>query len=165
MKKLYFLILLFFLGCTAIFQGVNQGGNPPSIYDSYAPSNILPSRILKVFLEAEDPDGDLKGFLIVASQLGVNPQSTNFLLLKEPKLKGHCKGFFTIDIPRLDETEFLKLEITAIDERGLKSNTVEKTVRIGFDIPEIIPSKWQSSEKIGHLFFEFLRDKVMEKSY
>jgi hypothetical protein len=55
--------------------------------------------------------------------------------------------------------------MAVVDQNGLKSNTVTKEVLIGFSYPVPPPEKWKSPEthKLGHIFFEFLKDREFER--
>jgi len=143
----------------------SQSGVKPIITDSYVTPNILSNMILPIYIEAQDPDGNMAGILFTVTQVGVNPDSTHYLSLGPTERKSF-KGFVTIDIPKLETNERLRIEIAVIDQNGLKSDTVVKETLIGFAYPEPLPAKWKSSEvhKLGHIFFEFLKDQTWDRT-
>lgn len=141
-----------------------EPGTEPIILDTYVAPNILSNMILPIYIEAQDPDGNMAGIWFVVTQVGVNPESTHYIPLSNRDRKAF-KGFVTIDIPKLDTTEKLRIEITVVDQKGAKSKTVVKESLIGFAFPDPPPAKWKSPDvhKLGHIFFDFIRDQEMER--
>jgi len=142
-----------------------KGGSKPIIVDSYATPNILSNMILPIYIEAKDPDGNMAGILFTVTQVGVNPDSTHYVPLSPADRKAF-KGFVTIDIPKLETNERLRGEIAVVDQNGLKSDAAVKEAIIGFAYPEPLPAKWKSPEvhKLGHIFFEFLKDQTWDRT-
>ena len=142
-----------------------KGGSKPVIVDSYVTPNILSNMILPIYIEAQDPDGNMAGILFTVTQVGVNPDSTHYVPLSPVDRKAF-KGFVTIDIPKFETNERLRVEIMVVDQNGLKSDVVVKETLIGFGYPEPLPAKWKSSEvhKLGHIFFEFLKDQTWDRT-
>lgn len=167
---LIFIMLFGLIGCSMenippmISKASNAlTGKEPVVVDSYVTPNTLSNTILPVYIEAQDPDGNMAGLWFVVTQLGVHTQ-THYISLK-PQDRAAFKGFATIDIPQLHSTERLRIEITVVDQSGLRSSPVVKEVLIGFAFPEKPPSKWKSPEvhNLGHLFFDFLRSREMDR--
>jgi hypothetical protein len=47
------------------------GGSPPLITDSFASTEVSQDDILKIYLEANDPDGDMRKFVYTIGEAGV----------------------------------------------------------------------------------------------
>lgn len=161
--------LLILSGCAAKNvppspPAVSSAGTVPVIVDSYVTPNILSNMILPVYIEAQDQDGNMAGLWFVVSQVGVNTESTHYISLK-PEYNRAFRGFVTIDIPKMDTNERLRIEITVVDQNGLKSAPVVKETIIGFGFPKQPPEKWKSfdTRRIGHIFFDFMRDREMDR--
>ena len=56
-------------------------GNQPVIHDAYAPSVIRPGTSWRVYLHAEDYDGDMKEIVVMVTQTGAPPFPTNIVKL------------------------------------------------------------------------------------
>lgn len=163
------LFAVFIGGCASenippISSESSAPGSKPVIVDTYVTPNILPNMILPIYIEAQDPEGNMAGIWFVVTQVGVNPESTHYIPLGANDRKSF-KGFVTIDIPQLDTTEKIRLEIAVVDQKGIKSQIVTKETLIGFAFPDPPPSKWKSPDvhKLGHIFFDFLKTREMDK--
>ncbi|SFM65890.1 hypothetical protein [Thermodesulforhabdus norvegica] len=165
------LIALFCAGCVVSVPPVQKDpseviGRPPEIVDSFTYSRIPSGRILPIFVDAEDKDGDLVGFWVTVSQLGGNMFSRHYIPLKEGK-GSRIVGFMTIDVPRLYNVEYLRIEMSAVDAEGNRSNMVTHSVEIGMvsSVREKVPEKWKGvgGRRIGHIFFDFERESEGEE--
>ncbi|MCX7822417.1 MAG: hypothetical protein N2260_03100 [Syntrophobacterales bacterium] len=142
---------------------VTSPGREPLVVDSYITAHILSNMILPIYVEAQDPDGDMAGLWFVVTQVGV--KSSSHYIPLSPENRKDFKGFVTIDIPKLETNERLRVEIIVVDQKGLKSSPVIKETTIGFAFPETIPEKWKSPDvrKLGHIFFDFIKHKEMDR--
>ena len=88
LKKNVLVILLLFLvaGCT-ICKGVKtgEGGDePPIILDSYAAESVRPGATWRVFLKAQDADGDMHSIITQLVQPGIGYYPPDFTYKKKP---------------------------------------------------------------------------------
>lgn len=167
MKKAFVLLFAFVcVSCIATAPPVQKDpskvtGRPPEISDSFTYSRIPSPWILPIFIDAKDGDGDLVGFWVTVSQLGGNMFSRHYVPIKEGKAS-HVLGFMTLDVPYLRGVEYLRVEVTAVDSEGNRSNTVIHSVEINMvtSLGEGLPSKWKDANhrRIGHIFFDFERN-------
>ncbi len=137
-------------------------GTPPVIDTSFIASHTLSHHIFPLYLEAHDVDGDMAGVWITLSQLGVHVEDSHFIPLHNST---RIKGFITIDIPRLETIERLRVEVVVVDREGSRSELIQREVLIGFSPPEPTPDKWKTPDvqKLGHIFFDFFQDDRLEQ--
>ena len=96
--------------------------NPPVILDSYAAKSIRPGASWRVYLKAQDADGDIKDIAAVLWQAGVGYYSTDVTVIKGADRKDFA-GYlflFTPADPTLLWDEF-KLTLLVRDCQGNKS--------------------------------------------
>jgi hypothetical protein len=164
LKKNVFVILLLFLvaGCTAC-KGVKtaQGGDePPMILDSYAAESVRPGATWRVFLKAQDADGDMHSIITQLVQPGIGYYPPDFTYIKEADREGFA-GYLILTTPP-DYwllQEYVEATITIQDCEGNKSEPVNFTLRFdnksGFG-PQEVPEKWQmaAKRKLGTIMVE-----------
>ncbi len=162
-KILFVMVIVFTAGCTNMNPPLtvvsNTSGDPPVILDSYTYAAIRPGRILPIFVEVKDLDGDLAGFRIEVSQLGGNMYDKFFIPLKEEN-KSYVKGYLALQIPNtISEPEYLRIYLYAVDNTGRRSRLISYDVSIGLGrLPnKQLPDKWIDAQKnrLGNIFFEF----------
>ncbi len=163
MKRLLLMtVIVIIAGCNnlnpplTVIEGTS--GSPPVILDFYTYSVIRAGRILPVFVEVKDPDGDMAGFRVEVSQVGGNMYDRFFVPLRD-QYKSYAKGYLAMQIPNMNEPERLKIYLYAVDITGRRSQLVSYDVSIGLGrLPEEqLPDKWVDARKtrLGNIFFEF----------
>ena len=96
------LALLIFgvLGCAELTpaQKVEQyGPNPPRIIDAYAQNKMIFSDTWQIFLDVEDPDGDM---LDIEAHIRVAGGNFDFATVHlKPEMGGRFKGYVWLDLP------------------------------------------------------------------
>jgi hypothetical protein len=115
--------------CTATPERKAQpGGGPPVITNSFAAKEISQGDIWKIYLEAHDPDGDMRQFVCTLDQLGYGPYSSEYVMVKKEhreKMKGYLTWFSgTGGGHRLGGLPRLTLTVYIRDRGGLKSDKV-----------------------------------------
>jgi hypothetical protein len=164
LKKKVFVILLLFLvaGCTAC-KGVKtaQGGDePPMILDSYAAESVRPGATWRVFLKAQDADGDIHSIITQLVQPGIGYYPPDFTYIKGAEREGFA-GYLILTTPP-DYwllQEYVEATIIIQDCEGNKSEPVNFTLRFdnksGFG-PQEVPEKWQmaAKRKLGTIMVE-----------
>jgi hypothetical protein len=133
------------------------GPNPPLFTDSFALSSIWDGETWAIFVEGNDPDGDMKHIWVVVSQYGGNMWSDHFVLLRGENRR-QFSGYLALYTPRLRQGwERVRVDMKIRDEAGHYSNERSQEVLIGADPNEPIPEKWRQAaqNRLGTLFFHF----------
>jgi len=164
LKKTLIILALISLvaGCTTCknITAPSGGGEPPVILDSYAPERIRPGTSWRVYLKAEDPDGDIHYIASQLFQYGVGYYPTDFTYLKGEDREGFA-GYIYLNTPAnsLLLIDNLKLELTILDCEGNRSEPV--TLPLSFDNkssykPQEPPEKWQmaANNKLGAILVD-----------
>ena len=131
-----FLALTFFVpgqGWTQLFpySGGAQprpGTRPPVITNAIAVEKGYYGNIWRIYIEAEDPDGDMLRIAAVVDQVGYGHYPTDWIYLKPPYQK-HFKGYiqwntFSSKASYLREWTQITLQVSVIDKAGNESNVV-----------------------------------------
>ena len=164
LKKNVILFLLFALvaGCTT-YKGVKtaqDGGTPPMILDSYASESVRPGATWRVFLEAQDADGDIHSIITQLVQPGIGYYPPDFTYIKGVDQEGFA-GYLILRTPRDYDLlqEYVEATLTIQDREGNKSEPVNFTLRFdnkfGFG-PQEVPKKWKmaANRKLGTIMVE-----------
>lgn len=132
MKRTTFIfVLLFGIALSAPFMGWAEDkpkGNPPIITQSFAVEKAYYGYIWKIYLEAEDPDGDMSKVAIVVDQPGQGRYPTDWIILKEP-YRGKFRGYlqwntFSRKASFLSEWTTIEVRVSITDKKGNESNEV-----------------------------------------
>jgi len=140
--KTYKLILFLFLFVSLFFNEgraqplfAPEGGKPtkpgtsaPIIKNTFAVEKGSYGYIWKVYIEAEDPDGDMLKIASVVSQPGYGYYPTDWVYLKKPYQK-YLKGYlqwntFSTKTHFLREWTQITLMVSIVDKAGNESNVV-----------------------------------------
>jgi hypothetical protein len=130
------LALTFFLPCkgwTQLFPYAG-GGQPkpgthaPIISHAFAVEKGYYGYIWKIYIEAEDPDGEMLSIASVVDEVGGGHFPTDWIYLK-PKYQKHFKGYiqwntFSSKVSYLPEWTQITLRVSVIDKAGNESNEV-----------------------------------------
>lgn len=104
---------------------MKPGGNPPVITHSFASEKLSHGDIWRIYLEAEDPDGDMR--TMVYNIEGGPKHHLKSLVIKKgdrEKLLGYLEGFFSSPATAVAEWTELTLTLYIRDKRGNTSNKV-----------------------------------------
>jgi hypothetical protein len=117
--------LVLFSGLPGWAQG-RSGSNAPVITHAFTVEKIKYGDILKVYIEAEDPEGDMFKIATVVDQAGYGRYPTSWLYLK-PEDRKHFKGFlqwntFSSKTPFVSEGTPITLTVSVSDKSGNQSN-------------------------------------------
>jgi hypothetical protein len=130
------LALTFFLPCkgwTQLFP-YSGGGQPkpgthaPIITHAFAVDKGYYGYIWRIYIEAEDPDGEMLRIASVVDQVGVGRYPTDWIYLK-PQYRKHFRGYiqwntFSSKTSYLPEWTQISLKVSVIDKAGNESNEV-----------------------------------------
>lgn len=147
MKKIIYifpiLLLLIALGCTQ-FKSETHGWwkatipvqkeirpiletKPPNIINSFAIEKGPYGYIWKIYLEAEDPEGDMNKIAVVVEELGYGRYPTDFIILK-PEYYKYLKGYLQWNTRSLSgdlpEWTQINLKLSIIDKSGNESKEI-----------------------------------------
>ena len=130
------LALAFFVpgqGWTQLFpySGGTQprpGTRPPVITNAFAVDKGYYGYIWRIYIEAEDPDGEMLRIASVVDQVGYGHYPTDWIYLK-PQDQKHFKGYiqwntFSSKTSYLPEWTQITLRVSVIDKAGNESNEV-----------------------------------------
>lgn len=151
LKKVLIIIplLLLLAGCTTC-KGVKTapgGGEPPMILNSYAAKSIRPGASWRVYLMAQDADGDIRDITAMLWQAGVGYYSTNVTPIKGEDRKNFA-GYLFLFTPA-DSTllwDEFNLTVLVRDCQGNKSEPINFPLRFDRAAKEKLPEEWQMAE-------------------
>ena len=100
----------------------------PVIKTSYAPEKVRYGDVLRIYIEAEDPDGDMLRIASVADQVGYGRYPTDWIYLK-PQYQQHFRGYlqwnsFSSSTSHMSEWTQVTLKVSVFDKAGSESNVV-----------------------------------------
>lgn len=132
MKNIIFCIFLFFaivVMSPVIGESADKPkGNPPVITASFATERGYYGYIWKIYLEAEDPDGDMSRIAVQVDQLGYGYYPTDWIMIKSPfqrQLRGYIQwNTFSSRTSFLREWTYITLKVSILDKAGNWSNEV-----------------------------------------
>jgi hypothetical protein len=107
---------------------VKPGTHAPIIRNAFAVEKGYYGYIWKVYIEADDPDGDMLRIACVVDQVGYGHYPTDWIYLR-PQYQRHFKGYiqwntFSSNAPYLREWTQITLKVSIIDKAGNESNEV-----------------------------------------
>jgi hypothetical protein len=107
---------------------VKPGGSPPVITGSYASEKLSHGDIWRIYLEANDPDGDMLRFVCVFDQVGYGPYSSAYVPIKKrnrTELMGYLHFHSSAGAGlRMPEWTQLRLTVYIRDKGGNNSDKV-----------------------------------------
>jgi len=120
------LVLSVFLLAPQGFSG--EKNNPPIITHSFAIEKGPYGSILKLYLEAEDPDGDMFRVATVVDQIGFGRYPTDWIILK-PQFRKTLRGYlqwntFSSNTHYMREWTSITIRVSIFDKAGNESNEV-----------------------------------------
>jgi hypothetical protein len=100
----------------------------PSITHAFAVEKVRYGDILKIYIEADDPDGDMLKIATVVDQVGYGHYPTDWIYLK-PQNRNHLIGYlqwntFSSNASRIREWTHITLRVSVFDKSGNESNEV-----------------------------------------
>ncbi|MDI7260104.1 MAG: hypothetical protein QME90_09305 [Thermodesulfobacteriota bacterium] len=103
-------------------------GNPPLITTSFAVERGNYGYIWRIYLEAEDPDGDMSKIAVVVDQPGYGRYFTDWTILRSP-YRGKVRGYlqwntFSRRTGYLSEWTNINVTVSIFDKAGNESNEV-----------------------------------------
>jgi hypothetical protein len=104
------------------------GTRAPMITHAFAVEKGYYGYIWRIYIEAEDPDGEMLRIASVVDQVGVGRYPTDWVYLK-PQYQKHFRGYiqwntFSSKTSYLPEWTQITLKVSVIDKAGNESNEV-----------------------------------------
>jgi hypothetical protein len=148
------------LGCAALQPYIapppQDKGQPPRIVEGYAAKVIRPGDTWMVFLQAENPDGDMKSIAAVLWQAGVGFYPTQINMLKAEDAK-QFSGYLSLRTPTEFNLNWDEFELTLVvrDSRMNGSQPVKLPLTFDQAAKQVIPERWQeaANHQIASLMF------------
>jgi hypothetical protein len=107
---------------------IKPGGSPPVITHWFASKELSHGDIWKIYVEAHDPDGDMRQFVCAFTQIAHGPYSSEYVIIKKrhrERMKGYLRFPSYVGAGRwLPEWTELSLTIYIRDKGGNTSNKV-----------------------------------------
>ena len=133
LKKIHSMVLFlmavtFFIFSEGSAQTALKETKAPVITHSYAAEKGRYGSIWRIYLEAEDPEGDMQKIAVVVDQPGYGRYPTDFIILK-PQYKKNLKGYlqwntFSSKTRYLREWTQITLKVSIFNKAGNESNEV-----------------------------------------
>ncbi len=103
-----------------------DGTKAPIITHAFASEKGFYGSIWKIYLEAEDPDGDMDKIAVVVNQMGYGSYPTDWITLKPP-YREHFIGYlqwntFSSKASYLPEWTRITVRVSVFDKAGNESN-------------------------------------------
>ncbi len=129
-------------------QVFKERGQPPVIVDYYAAEVIRPGATWKIFLHANDEDGDMQYIAFTLFQSGFGYYSTDYTWLRGTDRR-ELAGYVILRTPvdRNLTVENFTLEVLVRDRQRNRSATIKLPLRFDYGQKEIIPEEWQVAAK------------------
>jgi hypothetical protein len=117
-----------FFPCLSGWAQNKPESNPPVIINAFAAEKGGYGHIWKIYIEAEDPEGDMQKIAAFVEQVGYGRYPTDFIFLK-PHFQKHLRGYiqwntFSSKAGYLREWTQITLKISIFDKAGNESNEV-----------------------------------------
>jgi hypothetical protein len=114
------------LGCSEGMMAAKPSGPPPVITDFYCVNQGVYGFPIKIYLAAEDPDGDMERIAVSVNQVGYGPYDTDWSYLK-PQNQKKFAGYLMWDTGmgmNLPEWTKITINLSIFDKAGNQSNAV-----------------------------------------
>ena len=115
--------------CLNESQTPSQNPNAPVIRHACAIDRGIYGTILRIYLEADNPNGDMFKIATIVDQVGYGHYPTDFIMLK-PEYRKAFRGYiqwhtFSPNAATLPEWNYVTVRVTVIDQKGYASNEFE----------------------------------------
>jgi len=145
------------------------GTQKPIITHSFAVEKGYFGYVWKIYIEAEDPDGDMFKIASVAEQIGYGRYPTDWIILR-PRFQKHLRGYvqwntFSTKTQYLREWTNITLKVSIFDKAGNESNevvfpfTFESGVKSEAKLP--LPFDQKDLPKLGNIFIDLFEPALM----
>jgi len=126
--------------------------------------------IWKIYIEAEDPDGDMDKIAVVVDQMGYGSYPTDWTILK-PQYREHFIGYlqwntFSSKASHLPEWTRITLRVSIFDKAKNKSNevvfpfTFESGVKNQYEYQLPAPFDQSNISRLGHIMVDLCYEAI-----
>ncbi|MCX8118501.1 MAG: hypothetical protein N3G78_11280 [Desulfobacterota bacterium] len=123
-----FVVAIGVLVVSSLWAEEKAKGSPPVITASYAIERGYYGYVWKIYLAANDPDGDMARIAVEVDQVGYGHYPTDWIMLKGPyrkEFKGYLQwNTFSSRTGFLREWTTITVKVTVIDKAGNESRPV-----------------------------------------
>ena len=158
-------VLVLFSGLQGWAQS-RSGSNAPVITHAFTVEKLMYGDILKVYIEAEDPEGEMVKIATVVDQAGYGRYPTSWVYLKPTDHK-HFKGYlqwntFSSKTPFVSEWTQITLTVSVSDKFGNESNaltfpiTFEAGVKRAASYPVPPPFNQKDVPRLGFINIDLI---------
>ena len=142
----------------------NPGTEAPIITCTFAVDRGHYGYILKIYIEAEDPNGDMDKIAVVVHQMGYGHYPTDWIMLK-PQYREHFIGYlqwntFSSKTSFLPEWTRITMRVSIFDKAGNESNevvfpfTFESGVKNQYEYQLPAPFDQSDIPRLGHIMVD-----------
>jgi len=162
------LALTFFSTHQASAQS-KPGGTAPIISNSFAVEKGYYGYIWKIYIEAEDPDGDMLKIASVVDQVGGGRYPTDWITIK-PQYRKTLRGYiqwntFSSRAQGMREWTQITLKVSILDKAGNESNVVvfPFTFEMGVKVKQEPPAPFNQGEipRLGYIHIDLYDPTLM----
>ena len=135
------------LSCGELWKLVPiEPGSKPIISDSFAPQKVKPGTGWKIFLKAEDKDGDMKDIIVSISPASRSFLTYSFASIREEERES-LAGYLFIKTPPSPylQNEIFHLTVSIRDRTQRKSNALGFLLSFTSESEVELPEKWQQA--------------------
>ena len=106
-------------------MAAQEGENAPVIITAFASTELRQGKTWKVFLQAQDPDGDMNRIVCTLEQPGVGVQPASFIKIREDRRR-NLSGYIFLNTGSVSGFQFASCRLTVQiqDKKGNPSNSV-----------------------------------------
>ncbi|MCX5912375.1 MAG: hypothetical protein NTV04_10630 [Deltaproteobacteria bacterium] len=106
-------------------MAAQEGENAPVIITAFASTELRQGETWKVFLQAQDPDGDMNRIVCTLEQPGVGVQPASFIKIREDRRR-NLSGYIFLNTGSVSGFQFTSCRLTVQiqDKKGNPSNSV-----------------------------------------
>jgi hypothetical protein len=170
--KLWFLSVVLGIVLVGVSQDWAQSKpeqKSPIITHSFAVEKGYYGYVWKIYLEGEDPDGQMLRIASVVDQPGNGRYPTDWIYLK-PQYRNHFKGYiqwntFSSKTGELREWTQITLTVSILDKAGNKSNEVvfPFTFQTGVDLQPNPPAPFDQGDipRLGNIMIDLLEPTAL----
>ena len=180
MNKKYIYWLLSVVIVSIIFSNPQVWAQPrpgtkaPIITHAFAVDKGYYGYIWKIYIEAEDPDGEMLRVALAVDQPGTARYPTDWIYLR-PEYQKHFKGYiqwntFSSKAPYLTEWRQITLTVSVFDKAGNESNevvfpfTFQSGVKNPYQYELPAPFNEGNIPKLGNIFIDLYEPSLMGAS-
>jgi hypothetical protein len=144
-------------------------GNPPVITASFAVERGYYGSIWKIYLEAEDPDGDMSRIAVEVDQIGYGHYPVDWTIIKAPfkkQLRGYLQwNTFSSKASYLREWTHITVRVSIVDRAGNWSNEVSFPFEFvsgrNRKINPPAPFDRENLPRLGHILIDLYEPTLM----